>query len=304
MVDILIRASVFVGIIILAYFLRRISFFKEEDFQVVSKILINITITATIIVNFSGRTLDTGLLIFAIIGFVSFGPLLMLVYYLTSRKKDKESQALSICCACGCNIGGFALPFVQTFLGAEAVMALSIFDCGNSFTTMGGAYSVASAVKKGGNEFNFGSIFKKVIKSVPIIAYLFMILLSLLKLKLPVFIVEYASVIANANTFLAMMMIGMGFHLDGSKKQISELVRILSIRYLFAIILSVLTYFIIPIPENWKKVLVIMFLSPVSGAAPAYTAKLKSDYGFASALNSFSIIISIILITLFLILSN
>ena len=40
----------------------------------------------------------------------------------------------------------------------------------------------------------------------------------------------------------------------------------------------------------------IQFLGPVSSAVPAYTARMKGDYELSSAINSFSILISILLI--------
>lgn len=57
MLDIIVRAVCFVAIIILGYGLKRFGFFKQEDFTILSKITIRITLPATIIVNFSGKNL-------------------------------------------------------------------------------------------------------------------------------------------------------------------------------------------------------------------------------------------------------
>ena len=46
-----------------------------------------------------------------------------------------------------------------------------------------------------------------------------------------------------------------------------------------------------------------LFLSPVGSAAPGYTAAMHGDYGLASAINSFSILISIVLIVTALVLT-
>ena len=43
MLDVLVRAGCFVAIIILGYVLRKINFFKEQDFTVLSKIELRIT---------------------------------------------------------------------------------------------------------------------------------------------------------------------------------------------------------------------------------------------------------------------
>ena len=55
MVEILTHAGCFIGIILLGWALRRVGFFKESDFHVLSKIVIKITLTAAIVTNFSGR---------------------------------------------------------------------------------------------------------------------------------------------------------------------------------------------------------------------------------------------------------
>ena len=51
MVEILTHAGCFIGIILLGWALRRVGFFKESDFHVLSKIVIKITLTAAIVTN-------------------------------------------------------------------------------------------------------------------------------------------------------------------------------------------------------------------------------------------------------------
>ena len=54
MAEILIKAASFVAIIFMGYLLRKKGFFKEEDFHVLSKIVLKITLPAAIVSNFSG----------------------------------------------------------------------------------------------------------------------------------------------------------------------------------------------------------------------------------------------------------
>ena len=62
MLDIVIRAGSFVAIILLGYFLKKIGFFKQEDFTILSRITIRITLPAAIITNFAGKQIDMSLL--------------------------------------------------------------------------------------------------------------------------------------------------------------------------------------------------------------------------------------------------
>lgn len=60
--------------------------------------------------------------------------------------------------------------------------------------------------------------------------------------------------------------------------------------------MAALCWFFLPVPAMYRTALVIPFLGPVATAAPAFTAEMKGDYELASAVNSFSILISIALI--------
>ena len=65
-------------------------------------------------------------------------------------------------------------------------------------------------------------------------------------------------------------------------------------RYLIGFACAALCWFLMP--EMYRVALIIPFLGPVASAAPAYTAQLDGDYELASAINSFSILLSIVLI--------
>ena len=58
MQDILIRAGSFVAIIVLGWALRKAGFFAEDDFKVLAKIVINITLPAALISSFAGKQID------------------------------------------------------------------------------------------------------------------------------------------------------------------------------------------------------------------------------------------------------
>ena len=101
-----------------------------------------------------------------------------------------------------------------------------------------------------------------------------------------------------------MLMLGVGFEISGSKRNLLDVARILLPRYAIGIALAAACYFLLPLPLPYRQGLVIPFLGPIASAAPAFTAQLDGDYGLASAVNSISILISIGLIvgTMFLIL--
>lgn len=295
MAQILSRAGCFIAIILLGYSLRRIGFFKKEDFYLLSKIVVRITLTAAIVTNFSGRELEYSMLTLAVIGFL-FGPANMAIAWWINRSRGKDAQAFGILNCAGCNIGNFALPFAQSFLGPVGVMAVSLFDVGNSFICLGGAYGVAKTVKEARDGFRLRPILKAMSKSVALMTYILMTILSALRISLPAPVVELAGIISNANAFLAMLMIGVGFELSADPAQLGAVARTLLPRYALGVLLAAVSFLFLPFPLEYRQALAIVFLAPIASAAPAFTAEMGGDYGLASAVNSISILVSICLI--------
>lgn len=64
-----------------------------------------------------------------------------------------------------------------------------------------------------------GPILKTLIKSAPFDAYIGMLILSLIHVSLPAPAVSIAQLIGNANAFMAMLMLGVGFKLSGDKSR-------------------------------------------------------------------------------------
>ena len=294
MQEILGRAGCFIAIIILGYVLRQKNFFKEGDFTVLSKIVLKITLPAAIVSSFAGKDIDLALLALALIS-IAQGAIYMIIMYVINAKRGKEAQSFEILNTAGSNIGNFTLPFAQSFLGPMGVITTSLFDVGNACICLGGAYSIASIVK-GGGKFSPMKILKALSKSVAFDCYVLMVLLTIFNIKLPGVVVSFAEIIANANAFMAMLMIGVGFKLSGDKSQIGSSVRILTVRYSIALVVALVSYFILPFLLEVRQTLVILAFSPIASAAPAFTADLKGDVGLSSAVNSISIVCSIIFI--------
>jgi len=158
---------------------------------------------------------------------------------------------------------------------------------------LGGAYSLAAMVKNG-YKFSLSRILKTLVKSVPFMTYLIMLLWNMLKLEVPDFILSAASIGSNANAFMAMLMIGVGFKLElGNKHQVGTIAKLLSIRYGLATVFALLFYFVLPFALEVRQALVILAFSPIGSAVPGFTEQLKGDVGLSSALNSFAMVISI-----------
>lgn len=298
MLDILMRAGSFVAIIFLGWFLKKIGFFKQEDFSILSKIVIRITLPCAIITSFAGKSVDPAMLSLTALA-ICCGLLYIAIGFAINIRHSRDKQAFEMLNLPGYNIGTFVIPFVQSFLGPMGVLAVSLFDTGNAVICLGGAYSLAAMVKDGSG-FSVKRVVIALAKSVPFVCYVTMLLVNLLKLQVPEFILSFAGIGSNANAFMAMLMIGVGFHLEANKDQIGTVVRLLSIRYGVAFLLSVLCYNLLPFELEVRQALVILLCSPIGSAVPGFTEELKGDVGLSSAMNSIAIVISIVITVVFL----
>ena len=296
MAEILMKAGSFIAIIILGYVLRRRGFFKEEDFYVLSRIVLKITLPAAIVTNFTGIDMKPSMLLMSLLG-LGGGIILTGMAFLISAGKNGEEKAFNIINLTGYNIGNFTMPFAQSFLGPLGVVATSLFDSGNALVCLGGTYSVAVMAKGEKGKFSILPIIKTLLSSVPFDAYLLMTVLSLLHLSLPAPMVSFTGIIANGNAFMAMLMLGVGFKMTLDKSRMGKIIQILFIRYSVSIALAAAFYFLLPFELEYRQALAILALSPIASAAPAFTGDLDGDIGLASAVNSISIVISIVLIT-------
>ena len=294
MLDILIRAGSFVAIIFLGFALKKIGFFKQEDFTILSRITIRITLPAAIVMNFAGKQIDPAMLGLGLLG-LGGGAIYIALGYFLNRKNSKEQQSFEMLNLAGYNIGTFVLPFAQNFLGPVGALSTSLFDTGNSIICLGGAYSLAAMVKDG-KGFSVMRILKAMATSVPFMTYVIMVTVTLAKIPVPGFVTSFAGLIANANAFMAMLMIGVGFKLESNRSQLGRIARILIVRYAVAAVLALVYYFMLPLGLEVRQALVILAFSPIGSAVPGFTGELKGDVGLSSALNSIAIIISIVII--------
>lgn len=298
MLDILVRAGCFIGIIILGYVLRKINFFKEEDFTVLSKIVLRITLPAAIVTSFAGKQVELPMLLLSLMG-IGIGAVYMGLAFMLNRRKPKEDTVFDVVNLSGYNIGAFTMPFVQSFLGPVGVISTSLFDVGNAFVCLGGSHGIGICLKQGG-KLSIKKIVKTMLKSLAFDTYLIMLLIGMAHITLPSPILSFAQLVGNANPFIAMLMIGVGFKLSGDKEKIGRIVRTLCVRYGVGLAFALSCFFLLPFPREVKVALMILAFSPFPSSSPAYTADLEGDVGLSSALNSISIVCSITFIVIIL----
>ena len=86
MLDVLIKALSFVAIICIGYIFKRIGIFNDEDYRIVSKIVINLTLPAAVINSFADFKMDYSLLEVLVIGFLGNVVMVIIALMLTRRE--------------------------------------------------------------------------------------------------------------------------------------------------------------------------------------------------------------------------
>ena len=299
MSNILTRACCFVLIIFLGFILRHKNFFGPDAFAFLSKIVMKITLPAALIASSSGKFIDISMLSIALLSFGS-GVLYILIGWLLQRNSPRSEQSRYILNLPGYNIGTFALPFTQSFLGSAGVLTTSLFDLGNVFICCGGSFSIARAIKEGG-KVDFRRILKTALFSLPFLTHCLMVTLNLCHLTLPQPIVSFAEIVGGANAFLAMLMIGVGLSSAVDLTKLATITKILAVRFSIAAVFAVCFFHMLPFALEVRQALVILAFSPMTATIPVFAAELQEDISLSSAINSLSILISIIIIVTLLI---
>lgn len=291
----LVKPVSYVLVIALGYLLKRAGFFGRDDHRLISKIMMNVTLPCTIVRAFSGFSRDAQMFWIVGIGFLC-ALLPMVLMYLTTRGVNTRLRAYRMLNIGGYNIGCFSLPLIEVFFGGAGVVTACMFDTGNAVMMTGGSYAMTSTLLKTGGEKRESAreVLMKFLKSVPFDTYLLMFVLMALNMRLPDAVYTIVEPAANANAFLAMLMIGMMFEPAGDRALLKETGRELAVRYALAAVFALACYFLTPFDLVVRRTLVVLCFAPLSSLAPIYTDRCGSDTALASFTNSASIAVSLI----------
>lgn len=296
------KVASFVLIIFIGIAATRSGKFGGGAYRLISKIVFNLTLPCAIVRAFGSSEFDAGLLSLVALGFAGCAVpffLSLLVY----RKRSLEERVVQQANVCGYNIGCFALAFVQAFFPASAVVATCLFDAGNSLMCTGGTWALIRALVLGTDHQSprdRALVFARTLfSSVPFDCYVVLIAMGLLGLRVPATVLALIDPIANANSFLAMFMIGLmiKFNVDGKKAV--ELVRLLSWRFFFAAALSLAAMHVLPLvlDESVCKVVAVLAWAPAPSTGPLYTMWAGGDEGLAGMANALTVLAGVVVMT-------
>lgn len=302
MLVVLSKAIAFVLIILIGYICKRRGVFAPTDYQLVSKIVLNITLPCAVISSFAHFQLDLSLLAAVALG-LSGNCVMIFIALLLTRRETLAAKIFYIFSLAGYNIGCFTLPFAQAFLTPFAVVALCMFDVGNSIMCTGMTYALtASCIGYADghkDRFSMKSIAEKLLHSAPFVVYISMLILSLVGVQFPKSVYTFTDIVGAANPFLSMLMIGMMFEIKLDKQAMGYVKELFSVRYLISLACAGAFIYFAPFKQEVNYVIALAFMAPCTIIGPIFVEKLGGNVQLASLFNSMTIITSVILFTCF-----
>ena len=292
MSNVLTQTIVYVILLFAGYGFKKAGIFKVEDTDFLKKVILYLTMPAMAVNGLKDLELQPSFLWCFLVGFGT-STILMLVGMAVTRRKSPEERVMYLFNFNTYNIGNFAIPFLTGLISTEGFAALCLFDIGVAIYLYGIDYSLAEAVKGGKGSFSLKFLLKKIFTSPITDMYLLMILLAALHLRLPDPILKLASVMGNANAFLAMLSIGILFELNLEKKNLRDMVKFFVLRYGTILLIMAGVILLIPFSQDIRQAICVLLMAPVASIAPLLTMNAGGDGAKAAQINSVSILIVI-----------
>lgn len=267
--------------------------------RVFSKVVFNVTLPAAIIHAFGSTSFDVSLLLLVPMGLLATG-IPYVLSFVIGRKDETKDRVLQQMNVCGFNIGCFGLAFVQAFFPATCVVATCLFDAGNALMCTGSTYAITKTfvckkpAEGGGAAREFC---RTLFSSVPFDAYVLLIFLALLGIRVPDPVLTLLEPAANANAFLSMFMIGLMVRFSTGAAKIGKLAKLLIWRIAIAASLSVLMLYVSPFSLEVRQVLAVIAWAPIGSTGPVFTLWEGGDAGLAGLANAITVLMGIVVMT-------
>ena len=238
------KVVAFISFITLGWCLRKFNVLKPEAFQAISGLVMFVTLPCTTITGLNGTTIGGEMALIALLGFLANIAFLIVAFLWTIRAADKDERDFRRLNTCGLSIGPFAVPYVQAFLPTSGLVTTLMADVGNAVMAAGGTYAIIESMR---SKTSWLSMAKRIcynlLHSGPIVAFLFMVVLCLLEIKLPEVVTTVTGFGAAANTFLCMIMIGESINLSVTFKDLLYILKILAVRLVIQVGLALFFWY-------------------------------------------------------------
>lgn len=292
----LLKVLGFVFFIMVGYVLKRTHVLKEDTVHALSGLLLYVTLPCLILVSLNGLELQWNY--FWLIGLGLLTNFFMIGVACFISRQCPQKRLFDMLNLSGFNIGTFVMPFLQTFVTPIGFLSICLFDLGNSIMCTGTTYALGSGTGTGW--ILVKTVVKRMLSSGPICSYFVMLILSIAGCAFPTTVVDWAKIGANANAFLAMILLGQSIRFAMPSDQLKELLKLLAIRLTGSLVMSVAMYYLLPFPYEIRKILALIAWAPVPVVGLIFCIKAKCNPSMAANLNSLSVACSVVIVSILL----
>lgn len=284
-------------LIALGYFLKRINYLKATDSQVLSTLVLNVTLPSLVIVNLNSADLNMSFSILPIMMIV-YGIVAKIIVIWFFRKYSNQMRGSVGMMTGSMNIGLFAYPLVNAIWPEKGMVYFGMADIGGAMIMFGLTYFVGSYFSEGGDQFNFKFLGKKLIQSVPLVTYIVMFTFNMSNIHIWKPAIDFFSILSKANMPLSMILLGVMLSFSIDREYLPVTIKYLCLHYGLAIVAGTLVHFFLPVSDPMiKTTLLITWLLPVGVAIIPYSIQFKyKTLPFVGMVTNLTIIISIVIL--------
>ncbi|RCW49812.1 MULTISPECIES: AEC family transporter [Halanaerobium] len=284
------------SIILITYLFKKVSIIDQTDGNTLVKIVMNITLPSLIITVFSNIDLSVNLIFLPLIcilyGLISW--LLARKIFIKLPRYNKGSLVISLL---GFNIGLFAYPFVENIWGTQGLQYIAFFDMGNAVIIFGLTYIVASFYNEQKAEYSIKTIFKKLIRFIPLMSYFLALILSLTNINISnTIIYSILEKFATINGPLVLMILGLYLDFSLERSEIKGIFRVISFKYIFGLLIGISLYYILPFEKLYRAVILISLIMPTGMAVIPYSLENNLNLKLSASIVNLTNIMSFTLL--------
>lgn len=282
---------------LLGVVLRRIGLFSKSNADLFLKLFFHVALPALILL--SVPRLDLSLKVVALplmaasINFITYG-----IAYLAARRFDLDRQVFGVFLIGAVIMNtGFTFPFILSAYGPEGMAFATLFDFGNATVVLSFVYYLACRY---GGDCNRGSLalLKKFLASSPLMALGIAVLLNLAGVGLPAVANEFLKILGAMTAPL--MMLSLGIYFNPRLCRAGPLAAVIIIRMLVGLLLGAACVVLFNLHGLAMAIVLILSSAPAGINTLTFATMENLDGDFAASVVSYSTLIGLVLIPLFI----
>jgi predicted permease len=172
-------------------------------------------------------------------------------------------------------------------------------------------YTVASIFSpknhENGEKVNIKYILGRLVRSTPLLSYFVALTINFSGLTFPVFLADLIDIIARANSFLALFLLGLFLSFKFEKSEWINILKVLVLRYSLGLIVGLSLFFLLPSPQFsllFRLIITLSLILPIGLGIIPFSVEFGYNQKLITMLINLSIMISFVLLWILILILN